>query len=183
MIAWGSILLQDTTVNPYGLGSAADLDPVYSANAGSLFILAVGRQGPPLAAKRLELKDLQFPLVFELTSDDLIFPYTQDAWLNSDNSKDTVALTAIVSPSKKLSEPSYKERFGFALSDPITFAGKLSRSEAKMRVSDKVQEALYTAEEVKLLEAVDNGLMQNEKSGKKGSAPVTREQLEAKAQM
>ncbi len=69
---------------PYGYPDAAALDPAFSEE-GTMFVLAVGRDGPPLAAKRIKTKDVAFPIAFELTSSDLVFPYTPEAWIASPN--------------------------------------------------------------------------------------------------
>ena len=66
---------------PYGYSDGPALDPAFEDEQSTMFILAVGRDGPPLAAKRIKIKDLDFPIAFELTCDDLVFPYTPDAWL------------------------------------------------------------------------------------------------------
>ena len=89
--------------------------------------IGVGREGPPLAAKRYSLKSATFPMVFELTTDDLLFPYTVDAWMSSDNKGQSIATTAIISSSSSLANPTKTERYGFGLSDPVTFAGVLTR--------------------------------------------------------
>jgi len=115
--------------------------------------------GPPLAAKSYPLKDIQFPFVFELLSnEDLLFPYTEDAWLKSDNAKDSIATTAILSSSNQLSAPANTERYGFGLSEPITFAGVLTRSSTNIGVTGKIDSSLYTQEETDLLAGIDRAL-------------------------
>lgn len=49
---------------------------------------------------------------FEVLSDDLVFPYTKEAWQASSNSKDTIALTIIISPDDSLAMPNAVERIG-----------------------------------------------------------------------
>ena len=56
-----------------------------------------------LIAKSLKLSNLQFPVPFQLTTDDLIFPYNADIWRQSPLSKDTIAVTAILDSDGKLS--------------------------------------------------------------------------------
>jgi hypothetical protein len=97
--------------------------------------------------------------VFELKSDtDLLFPYTEEAWVQSTNAKDSIATTVILSSSNALSQPANNERYGFALSDPMTFAGVLTRSSATIGVSGKIDSNLYTKEEIALLAGVDKEL-------------------------
>ena len=112
-----------------------------------------------MAAKRIPLKNLEFPLVFELNSDtDLLFPYTEEAWIQSSNAKDSIATTAILSSSNALSLPANNERYGFGLSDPMTFAGVLTRSSAALGINGKIDSNLYSKEEIALLAGVDKEL-------------------------
>ena len=62
---------------PFGYPDAVSLDPAFADPQSTLFILGVGREGPPLAAKRIKIKDVDFPIVFEMSTDDLVFPYTR----------------------------------------------------------------------------------------------------------
>eukprot|EP00597_Dinobryon_sp_UTEXLB2267_P018121 CAMPEP_0201097948 /NCGR_PEP_ID=MMETSP0812-20130820/7005_1 /ASSEMBLY_ACC=CAM_ASM_000668 /TAXON_ID=98059 /ORGANISM="Dinobryon sp., Strain UTEXLB2267" /LENGTH=243 /DNA_ID=CAMNT_0047353113 /DNA_START=129 /DNA_END=860 /DNA_ORIENTATION=- len=161
LISRGVIILTagDPVTYPYGFTSAADVDPQFASDTSTLFILGVGREGPPLAAKSYPLKDIQFPFVFELLSnEDLLFPYTEDAWLKSDNAKDSIATTAILSSSNQLSAPANTERYGFGLSEPITFAGVLTRSSTNIGVTGKIDSSLYTQEETDLLAGIDRAL-------------------------
>lgn len=143
---------------PNGLLKISDLNEELNTDKSRLFVLAVGREGPPVAALRYNLKDLSFPFVFEVTSDNLIFPYTPEAWLKSSNSKDTVALTAILSADEYLATPSNTEWVGFGLSEPIVIAGTNGRTTAKLAVSNKIDKSLYTAIEVSNLGGIDKAL-------------------------
>lgn len=143
---------------PYGLISASLIDPAFEKDSAELILLAVGREGPPFAAKRFPLKDLVFPFVFEMTCDDLIFPYTPEAWQSSSIIKDTIAVTAILSSEGRLAQPQSVQRIGFATSDPTTIAGTSQRSSASMVVANKIDGKLYTAEEIALLSGIDNEL-------------------------
>lgn len=143
---------------PLGLLTASDIDSQLGEDDSKLFLLAVGREGPPLAAKSIGIKDLKFPIAFEITTDDLIFPYTIEAWQRSPNSKDTVAVTAILSTDALLSTPSTAEYVGFALSNPVTVAGAYGRSAAKISMTTKISNDLYTPEEVSVLTTVDQEL-------------------------
>ena len=139
----------------------------FDNDKSTLFILAVGREGPPLAAKRLKVNDLTFPIVFEVLDTDLIFPYTPDAWKSSSNSKDTIAITALLSPTNLLATPNPITKVGFGISQPLNIAGLLSRSPAKVVVKDNVDTTLYSQEEIKLLSGVDNELDRINKVQKK----------------
>lgn len=152
------LLLGDPKLFPYGMADASSYDPSFSNEQATLFVLAVGRDGPPLAAQRILMKDIKFPFAFEVLSEDLIFPYTKEAWLASSNSKDTIALTVIISPDNLLATPNAVERIGFALSEPIQVAGTFGRTTANINVNGKVDTKLYTAEEKTLLAGVDREL-------------------------
>lgn len=158
LIARGVVSLEVKPSLEFGYYEAKDLDAAYEGEDSTMFILGVGREGPPLAAKRLKLKDLKFPYTFELTTDDLLFPYTESAWMSSEFRKDTIATTAIISTGNQISVPSQSERYGFGISDPTNFAGQVTRSPAKMNVVGKVDGSLYTPDDVKLLSSIDRGL-------------------------
>jgi hypothetical protein len=148
----------DPKLFPYGLPDASSYDASFGNDKASLFVLAVGRDGPPLAAQRFLMKDITFPLAFEVLSDDLVFPYTKEAWLASSNSKDTIAMTIIISPDGQLALPNSVMRIGFALSEPIQVAGTFGRTTANINVNGKVDTKLYTEEEKTLLAGVDREL-------------------------
>jgi len=159
LIATGKIILGETNSNlPLGLVKPSLLNNEFDNDKSTLFLLAVGREGPPLAAKKLKVNDIEFPIVFEILDTDLIFPYTPDAWKNSANSKDTIAITALLSPTNLLATPNPSTKVGFGISQPLNIAGLLSRSPAKVVVKDNVDTTLYSQEEIKLLSGVDNEL-------------------------
>ena len=161
----------DSKVFPLGFVSAGDLDPAaFDTPSSRLFVLAVGRDGNiPLAAKSIPLKGTEFPLVIELETKDLLFPYTNEAWMQSANRMDTIAVSAFLSPNDKISVPSSAVRVSFALSDPLTMAGKLTRSTAKLQLGPgkPLDVSLFTQEEINLLKSVDDGIERNIKGAKK----------------
>ena len=140
---------------PLGLPNAVSLDPAFDNDKESIFLTATGREGPPVAAKRYFLKDITFPLVFDITTDDLLFPYTEDAWRNSPISYDSIAVTCILDADGTLVTPSKSDRFGFAISDPAKLGGIFQRTEAKLIVNMKSDGREYTPEEIELLGRVD----------------------------
>lgn len=168
LVARGVIQLTSKDWNkealPLGYSNSLDIDGAYSAESGSLIVLAVGREGgTPLAAHRYELnpkkgEKLKFPHVFQVTTDDLIFPYNKEAWLSSRNRADTIAVSAFLTPDYRLAIPNESVRVGFGLSDPITVAGKLTRSSANINVQEKLDPKLYTEEEVSVLSNIDTSL-------------------------
>jgi hypothetical protein len=166
LIATGKIILgAETPALPLGYSKPSLLSSELADDKATLFILAVGRDGPPLAAKKYTVSDMKFPFVFEILDTDLIFPYTPEAWKQSSNSKDTIAVTALLSPTNLLATPNPYTKVGFGLSQPLNIAGLLSRSPAKLAVKDNVDTTLYSPEEIKLLSGVDTEL--NRIEGKK----------------
>ena len=117
------------------------------------------REGQPVAAKRISVLDIKFPYAFELNSDDLVFPYTKEAYLASEQRKDSVALTVILSPDGRLaSTEGVRERIGFAISEPVQIAGTSGRTTANIQVNGKVDTKLYSESERKLLSEMDKQL-------------------------
>ncbi|CAN0265402.1 unnamed protein product, partial [Scytosiphon promiscuus] len=51
--------------------------PSLDTDDSRLIVAAFGKDGPPVAAKRLTVKGRQFPVTVELTVDDLAFPLTK----------------------------------------------------------------------------------------------------------
>jgi hypothetical protein len=143
---------------PFGLENAALIDPEFGVDKASMIVLAIGREGPPVAAKRFSLKDTTFPLVFEITTDDLLFPYNAEAWQESKLSKDTIAVTAILNSEGRLSSQNAVQRLGFATSDLTVFAGTKQRSSAGVVVSAKLDNKMYSADELQILSGIDDGL-------------------------
>lgn len=168
LVARGIItVLCDNTnpkIFPYGFDTADAIDLKFAEPSARLFLLAVGREGSlPLAAKSYPLKNLRFPMVFEIEAKDLLFPYTKDAWMASGNRLDTIAVSAFLTPESSLSTANPSIRVGFGLSDPQTMAGVLTRSTAqiKLGLGEPVDTRLFTAQEIELLQGVDNGIARN----------------------
>lgn len=148
----------DPIAYPLGFADATSLDSKYSSKEASLIITAVGKQSNfPLAGKKYELNKIKFPFYFEITTKDLMFPYT--ALSEADRRKlstDSVAITAILDCDGKLSTSDACERFGFSISDPIKLDGVMSRTEAKITTSFRNDGKEYNnANDVELLERVD----------------------------
>ena len=149
---------------PLGVKDVSALDEVFSEPDASLFILGVGREDlTPVAAKRLKLKDLIFPYIFELETADLIFPYTPEAWAASSNSKDSIAVTCIISPGDKLAVANSLNLIGFAVSEPVNIGGSLQRSTARVFLNGRIDTNLYSKEEIALLSSIDNALATQKK--------------------
>jgi len=157
----------DLKAFPLGYDMAENLDPKFASPNSRLFLLCVGRDSTiPIAARSIPLAELHFPMAFELKTKDLLFPYTAAAWLASPNHVDTVAVTAFLTPEDKLSVANPSIRAGFGLSDPVSFAGKMTRATAPITVGsgDPIDTGLFTASEIALLTQVDAGIAKNSNS-------------------
>jgi len=145
--------------NPYGVPETYIVNADMGKDEATIFVLAVGRDGPPLAAKKItNINSLKFPLVVEITCDDLLFPYTASAWKQSSNRADTIALTAILSADDKLATASVSDRLGFAQSEPVNIAGVSARTTATLILNKRIDLSLYSKDEIALLASIDDGL-------------------------
>ena len=154
----------DPSLYPLGLSDASLLDPAFANKDATIYLTAVGREGPPIAAKKYKLENVKFPLVFEISTDDLFFPYTEDAWLKSPLSSDTIAVTCILDTDGSLVTPSEFDRFGFALSEPVKLGGAFQRTEAKIAVSLKSDGKPYAPEELEMLSRIEREISRIESS-------------------
>jgi len=143
---------------PLGFIDPSSLDTQYSNKDATMIITAVGRNGPPVAAKKYNLNEVKFPFYFEITTDDLLFPYTKDAWKKSPLSKDSIAITAILDCDGSLSTPNSCERFGFAISDSIKIDDEITRTEAKITISLRSDGKQYDEKDLELLSRIDSEL-------------------------
>ena len=154
----------DPSKYPLGLPYPTDIDLRFEDESivgiPSLIITAVGRDGPPLAAKKFRLKDIsEFPLYVELSTGDLLFPYSEDVWKNSPLRKDSISVTSILDTDGVLAATaSSADSFGFAISDAIPPEG--NRREAKVEVTFKSGTQPYSSSEKELLSRVDVQLAQ-----------------------
>jgi len=160
----------DQSMYPLGYNKAALLDNAFSSPNAALILTAVGREGPPCAAKRITpLSKIDFPYAFEITSKDLLFPYTRDAWIKSPLSSDSIAVTAILDTDGKLTTPSETSRFGFAISDPKSFPVQpptyppsspppFQRVDARIAINLKSDGKEYSSDDLALLSRIDNEL-------------------------
>ena len=174
LIARGAALLMpqgvDPSAFPYGVSNLNALDPAFSTDEATLFILGVGREDlTPIAAKTIPAKDLTFPLIFELETSDLIFPYTPDAWTASDKSKDSIAVTCILSPGRKLATAPIANNVlnlvGFAVSEPVNIAGTFQRSTARVFINGRIDSSMYSKEELDILAKIDSSLATKQMEG------------------
>lgn len=143
-----------------------------------MYLVAVGKEGPPFAAKRIALSQLSFPYVFEITTDDLLFPYTPQAYAKSVNSQDTVVVSAIFTRDDDLGQIVGNEEFGFGLSEFTTFAGKKVRGLAKLSIDPGLfgtnsKKPLLQEPERQIFQRIGNEIKRREASPSIASSTTT----------
>lgn len=146
---------------PLGYTEASTLDPVFRSEEARLILTAVGKQGPPVAAKKYPLREVSFPFVFEITTDDLLFPYNAKIWESSPLSESSISVTCVLEPDGKLVTPEPQARFGFAISDPIKTKSPqdvFMRTDAKVSINLRSDGRPYSEAEVEMLSRVDSEL-------------------------
>ena len=171
----------DPSQYPLGFNEASTIDPAFGDDQAALIITAVGKNSPPVAVRKMQLNKLKFPYVFELTVDDLMFPYNTDIWLKSPLSQNSLSITCILDKDGSLITPSNIDRFGFAISDPISVYKGTSvvvvnddknkevltlpdRLDAKISINLKSDGHEYSKEELELLSRVQNEIERLNKS-------------------
>jgi hypothetical protein len=171
LVAKGTVVLKSTDAQslPYGYSRAADLDSVYASEDATLFLLAVGAEGPILAASKYPLRDLHFPKVFEILDTDILPPYTKETWVDSTNAVSPVAVTAILSTASSLAHPQGYEKIGVAVSLPSTFASKKIRTTGRINVSDSLKLGMYTPAQLEAFAKIDAVLEGRAKGGDRGA--------------
>jgi hypothetical protein len=68
---------------------------------------------------------------------------------------DTVALSAILSTDKALTRYDSSDRIGVGLSEPVNIAGVIGRKTANMYINNKINDKLYTKDELDILNKID----------------------------
>jgi hypothetical protein len=148
----------DVSQYPLGIVDALTLNEYFDKDKSVLIITAVGRDGPPLAAKKYKVANIRFPFFFELTTNDLLFPYNTEVWATSPLSSDAISLACILDTDGVLSSPSQFDRFGFAISDPIVKDDVVTRREAQVNIQFPTDGRPYEKSEIELLKRIDSEL-------------------------
>lgn len=146
-----------TSQFPLGVANPDTVDTKYSAST-AVICTAIGKEGPPVAARKFHITNTPFPIFVELNTDDLLFPYTKEAWISSALNKDNTAMTCILDTDGKLQTPSITDRYGFAISDPILEGGILRRNEAEISLKFQPSGKPYTDSELTILKKLDEEL-------------------------
>lgn len=141
---------------PLGYPDATSVDEAFGGKQAYLYISIVGKNGPPVAAKRYRLNTVKFPFEFKVTTDDLLFPYSRETWLKSPLSKGPVACTAVIDRDGALVTASDVDRFGFAIADPVNMNDAFSRSLANVEINLKSDGKTYSKSDLEILSRVDS---------------------------
>ena len=150
---------------PLGYPDATSLNEAFGDKRAYLYITAVGKNGPPFAAKRYRLNSIRFPFEFTVSIDDLLFPYNRDTWLKSPLSKGPVVVTGVIDQDGVLATSSDIDRFGFAISDPENKDDTFSRTPANVEINLKSDGKMYSKNDLEILTRVDSEIERLEKIG------------------
>ncbi len=146
-----------TTQFPLGITSPETGDAKYTEST-AVICTAIGKEGPPVAARKFHITNTPFPIFVELNTEDLLFPYTKDAWISSPLNKDNTAMTCVLDTDGKLQTASITDRYGFAISDPIIENDVLRRNEAEISLKSQPSGMPYTDSELAILKNLDEEL-------------------------
>ncbi|CAM9642442.1 unnamed protein product [Ectocarpus sp. 12 AP-2014] len=147
--------------------------PAVDTDEARLIVAAFGKDGPPVAAKRLAVKGRQFPVTIELTADDLAFPLTKDAWRLDSRSKEDIGLAVEIDPDGRAATLDSESLTGYGVSKPLRIGAQLERTEAAVelvsnpQLKERAEQALPN-EGIQQLERVDAMLDYKEAKAPKG---------------
>eukprot|EP00752_Nemacystus_decipiens_P001913 g1842.t2 len=153
--------------------------PAIDTDDARLIVAAFGKDGPPVAAKRLTVKGRQFPVTVELTVDDLAFPLTKDAWRLDARSKEDIGLAVEIDPDGKAATLDSESLTGYGVSKPLRIGAQLERTEAAVelvvnpQLKERAEQALPN-EGIQQLERVDAMLDYKETKAPKGARGLAK---------
>ena len=137
---------------PLGVSNPSDQD-------GKVMICtAIGKEGPPIAARKFHIEGFKFPLFVEINLQDLLHPFTSDSWLSSPLNRENTAITCVLDSDGKLQTVDPSDRYGFAISDPITADDKLLRKESILNLKNRPSGKPYSENELNILLRLDDEL-------------------------
>eukprot|EP00904_Undaria_pinnatifida_P009462 jgi/Undpi1/5646/HiC_scaffold_2.g00921.m1 len=147
--------------------------PGVDTDDARLIVAAFGKDGPPVAAKRLTVKGRQFPVTVELTVDDLAFPLTKEAWRLDSRSTEDIGLAVEIDPDGKAATLDSESLTGYGVSKPLRIGAQLERTEASVelltnpQLKERAQQVL-PSEGLEQLQRVDAMLDYKESKAPKG---------------
>ena len=125
----------------------------------TIFVSVFARTGPPVAALRIPLKQkggiVQFPLAFEVTSRDLLFPLTPEAWITDARNKGEMGIAATIDSDGKIATGDTKDLIGFGISKPVPIGGVLEMTSPTIELDVRTKFRGYSPDQVVLLDRID----------------------------
>ena len=116
-----------------------------------------------LAALRIPLKQkggtVQFPLAFEVTTKDLLFPLTPEAWASDARNKGgEMGLAATIDGDGRIATGDVKDLIGFGISKPVPIGGQVEMTSCQIKLDVRTKFRGYSHEQVMLLDRIDGQL-------------------------
>jgi hypothetical protein len=129
----------------------------------TIFVSVFARTGPPVAALRIPLKQkggtVQFPLAFEVTTKDLLFPLTPEAWASDARNKGgEMGLAATIDGDGRIATGDVKDLIGFGISKPVPIGGQVEMTACAIKLDVRTKFRGYSEEQVLLLDRIDSQL-------------------------
>ena len=135
--------------------TASSLNYALENDDAALLITCYGREGGPVAAKKVSLRGLTFPYQFELTVDNLLFPQTRSTWVKDSRSTDDLGISVLLDLDGQFATANENDYIGFGISKPFSIAGTNLRRDAMITVQPRTGVKEYSADEIKVLGNID----------------------------
>merc|ERR1711988_752375 len=174
------VLVADTEENmatPSLTLTASSLNYALENDDAALLITCYGREGGPVAAKKVLLRGLTFPYQFELTVDNLLFPQTRSTWVKDSRCTDDLGISVLLDLDGQFATANENDYIGFGISKPFSIAGANLRREAMITVQPRTGVKEYSADEIKVLGNIDFELSRQDSGA--GLAQLEEKKLQA----
>ena len=147
---------------PVNFPDATVLYPEFDTANATMFVSVFARSGPPVAALRIPLKQadgtVQFPLAFDVTSQDLLFPLTREAWKTDARNKGEMGIAATIDGDGRIATGDTKDLIGFGISKPVPIGGQVEMTSCQIKLDVRTKFRGYSHEQVMLLDRIDGQL-------------------------
>merc|ERR1711988_412997 len=157
--------------------TASSLNYALENDDAALLITCYGREGGPVAAKKVLLRGLTFPYQFELTVDNLLFPQTRSTWVKDSRCTDDLGISVLLDLDGQFATANENDYIGFGISKPFSIAGANLRREAMITVQPRTGVKEYSADEIKVLGNIDFELSRQDSGA--GLAQLEEKKLQA----
>jgi hypothetical protein len=144
---------------PLGLPDVSSFNAL-NTDESRLIVTAFGRTGPPIAASRIPLKNLQFPVLLELTDADLCFPLTKEAWKIDPRKSEDIGVAVVLDVDGQLATLDGGGLTGYGVSKVIKLGGSERRNQVDVAVQvnpalEARGQSALPEPEVAMLERID----------------------------